>query len=192
MIGEARPRGTPREVIDGLPNGTYNEWATATSEKRCPICLDDVSNCLAYHAFLAEPRQYDPSDPVLKIPLCSHWFHKPCLEVSSLYARLLARSYAMIIQQWLGGANTCPVCRGAIDSEAGPSASLTSRSSRLRRTGSAYGPRTRPADDSNVGTGPGPNSDTEQRIENLLDFDDEERVLLLRSLRFLTRRDRDS
>ena len=43
IIGEARPRGTPRDIIDGLPKGTYGDWAVSSSEKRCPICLDDVS-----------------------------------------------------------------------------------------------------------------------------------------------------
>jgi len=36
---------------------------------------------------------YQADDELLKITDCSHWFHRGCLE------------------QWLGGANTCPVCR---------------------------------------------------------------------------------
>lgn len=38
------PRPAPRSVIDGLPSGTYGQWATpGETEESCPICLDDVS-----------------------------------------------------------------------------------------------------------------------------------------------------
>jgi len=36
---------------------------------------------------------YQADDELLRITDCSHWFHRCCLE------------------QWLGNANTCPVCR---------------------------------------------------------------------------------
>lgn len=37
-------RGTSETVINGLPSGTYGEWATpGESEERCPICFEDVS-----------------------------------------------------------------------------------------------------------------------------------------------------
>jgi len=40
---------------------------------------------------------YQADDELLKITDCSHWFHRGCLE------------------QWLGGANTCPVCRKRVE-----------------------------------------------------------------------------
>ncbi|KAI0916656.1 hypothetical protein AcV5_003082 [Taiwanofungus camphoratus] len=84
LLGEARPRGTPQQVIVSLPRGFYKDWAkTGETEERCPICLDD----------------YQPEDTVLKVPDCSHWFHGGCLE------------------QWLKGAQTCPVCRGRVASQ---------------------------------------------------------------------------
>ncbi|KAH8096864.1 hypothetical protein BXZ70DRAFT_895583, partial [Cristinia sonorae] len=102
LIGEARPQGTTRDIIDNLPSGKYCEWATPSSEQRCPICLDD----------------YEENDPVLKVPLCTHWFHKGCLE------------------QWLGTAKTCPVCRGPIDPNASARSSRSARALRLRRNAS--------------------------------------------------------
>ncbi|KAF5391236.1 hypothetical protein D9757_003038 [Collybiopsis confluens] len=45
---------------------------------------------------------YKALDPVLKLNDCSHWLHKPCLE------------------QWLKGANTCPVCRNAVQAPPPP------------------------------------------------------------------------
>ncbi|KAK7054233.1 RING-type domain-containing protein [Favolaschia claudopus] len=39
---------------------------------------------------------YKPTDRVMKLGDCRHWLHKECLE------------------QWLKGANTCPVCRNAV------------------------------------------------------------------------------
>ncbi|KAG6334530.1 hypothetical protein ID866_4564 [Astraeus odoratus] len=66
VIGEARSRATPEEVIASLENATYREWAREDSETRCPICLDD----------------YEPSDIVAKLLECPHWLHKHCLEVS--------------------------------------------------------------------------------------------------------------
>ncbi|KAL0959357.1 hypothetical protein HGRIS_014612 [Hohenbuehelia grisea] len=76
-IGEARPRRTPDNVLAELPTGLYKDWANEDSDPRCPICLDD----------------YKPSDLLMKLPVCKHWLHKPCL------------------QQWLSNASTCPVCR---------------------------------------------------------------------------------
>lgn len=72
--------GTSQSVIDNLPNGTYSEWATPDSEKRCPICFED----------------YEPQEPVLRLPSCAHWFHRPCLV------------------QWLRNSRTCPMCRAPV------------------------------------------------------------------------------
>ncbi|KAJ8474194.1 hypothetical protein ONZ45_g16030 [Pleurotus djamor] len=83
-LGDAKPKSTPDHVLASLPTGIYKDWATADSDQRCPICLDD----------------YQSLDPVLKLPECSHWLHKECLE------------------QWLRGANTCPVCRNSVKSSA--------------------------------------------------------------------------
>ncbi|OBZ77552.1 E3 ubiquitin ligase BIG BROTHER-related protein [Grifola frondosa] len=96
FLGEVGPRGTPDHVVSSLPNGLYKDWAKpGETDERCPICLDD----------------YAPTDPVLKIPGCSHWFHKTCLE------------------KWLKTARSCPVCRGRVATQqqtrsvAGPSGS---------------------------------------------------------------------
>ncbi|KIK63978.1 hypothetical protein GYMLUDRAFT_221162 [Collybiopsis luxurians FD-317 M1] len=83
-LGEVKPRSTPDHVVAGLKTGFYKDWATESSDKRCPICLDD----------------YKALDPVLKLNDCSHWLHKSCLE------------------QWLKGANTCPVCRNPVQGAA--------------------------------------------------------------------------
>ncbi|KAJ7639028.1 hypothetical protein FB45DRAFT_741159 [Roridomyces roridus] len=64
IIGDVKPRATPGHVIAGLESATYKEWATAESDQRCPICLDD----------------YQASDPVTKLGDCRHWLHKECLE----------------------------------------------------------------------------------------------------------------
>ncbi|KAI0056350.1 hypothetical protein BV25DRAFT_1785487, partial [Artomyces pyxidatus] len=64
-LGDVRPRHTPEHVIASLTAGVYKDWATADSDQRCPICLDD----------------YKEVDPVLKLTDCSHWLHKACLEV---------------------------------------------------------------------------------------------------------------
>jgi hypothetical protein len=42
-IGDAKPRGTPSEVVQSLPRGMYKDFKTPESETRCPICLEDVS-----------------------------------------------------------------------------------------------------------------------------------------------------
>ncbi|KAJ7228472.1 hypothetical protein GGX14DRAFT_345899, partial [Mycena pura] len=63
MIGDVKPKGTPDDVVAGFDTAFYKDWATAESDKRCPICLDD----------------YQPSDPVLKLGDCQHWLHKECL-----------------------------------------------------------------------------------------------------------------
>ncbi|TEB27930.1 hypothetical protein FA13DRAFT_1776230 [Coprinellus micaceus] len=43
---------------------------------------------------------YTPSDEVMKLKNCSHWLHEGCLD------------------QWLKGANTCPVCRNQVNGAA--------------------------------------------------------------------------
>ncbi|KAK7062660.1 hypothetical protein VNI00_000148 [Paramarasmius palmivorus] len=86
-LGEVKSKATPQHIIEGLETVEYKEWATADSDKRCPICLDD----------------YKSSDPVSKLPECSHWLHKPCLE------------------QWLKSASTCPVCRESVRARGAPS-----------------------------------------------------------------------
>jgi hypothetical protein len=43
-IGEVKPRCTPEDVISKLETATFKDWATAESDKRCSICLDDVCN----------------------------------------------------------------------------------------------------------------------------------------------------
>ncbi|KAG9122782.1 hypothetical protein FRC07_000686 [Ceratobasidium sp. 392] len=62
-IGDAKPRGTPAEVIQAMPTGRYASCAGAKAESRCPICLDD----------------YGQEDIVALIKGCSHWFHKECI-----------------------------------------------------------------------------------------------------------------
>lgn len=45
-LGDAKPRATPESVIAGLESSLYKNWATHDSDRRCPICLDDVCICL--------------------------------------------------------------------------------------------------------------------------------------------------
>ena len=82
-IGEVKPRCTPEDVISKLDVASYKDWATAESDKRCPICLDDVSNieALATPVYLTFRSQYSSSDHVMKAGACSHWLHKDCLHV---------------------------------------------------------------------------------------------------------------
>jgi hypothetical protein len=47
-MGDAKPRATPEHVIAGLDAGFYKDWATVESDKRCPICLDDVRDFLFF------------------------------------------------------------------------------------------------------------------------------------------------
>ncbi|KAG8719615.1 hypothetical protein FRC08_002425 [Ceratobasidium sp. 394] len=63
-IGDAKPRGTPAEVIQAMPTGSYASCPGAKAESRCPICLDD----------------YEQEDVVALIKGCSHWFHKECIQ----------------------------------------------------------------------------------------------------------------
>lgn len=83
LLGEVRPRGLSEQAIADLPSGTYGEWATpGETEERCPICLDDVRIfALIMTLSLTGLHQYTAEDPVLKVPACSHWFHRGCLEV---------------------------------------------------------------------------------------------------------------
>ncbi|KAJ6598858.1 hypothetical protein DFH09DRAFT_902978 [Mycena vulgaris] len=64
IIGDAKPKATPDDVVSGLETASYKDWATSESDQRCPICLDD----------------YQASDPVMKLGDCRHWLHKECLE----------------------------------------------------------------------------------------------------------------
>lgn len=96
-LGEVKPRATPDHVIAGLEAAFYKDWATDDSDERCPICLDD----------------YKPLDQVLKLPECTHWLHKPCLE------------------QWLKGASTCPVCRENVNAQTPPPPRSSARPTRL-------------------------------------------------------------
>lgn len=41
-LGDVKPRSTPAEVIEKMEKAQYKDWATADSDQRCPICLDDV------------------------------------------------------------------------------------------------------------------------------------------------------
>ncbi|KAF7288296.1 RING-type domain-containing protein [Mycena chlorophos] len=99
LIGDARPKGTSDETISGLESAQFQDWATADSDQRCPICLDDVS--VSIHLMLpAHMIQYEPSDTVMRLSDCRHWLHKDCLV------------------QWLKGASTCPVCRKDVKGKA--------------------------------------------------------------------------
>lgn len=85
-LGRRDPRGVPDSVISGLPSGTYGEWAIAgETEDHCPICFDEVrfsgSSADSTAKCERESLQYSTADPVLKLPRCNHWFHKPCIEV---------------------------------------------------------------------------------------------------------------
>ena len=43
-IGEVKPRCTPEDIISKLDTATYKDWATAESDKRCPICRVDIED----------------------------------------------------------------------------------------------------------------------------------------------------
>ncbi|TFY60423.1 hypothetical protein EVG20_g7421 [Dentipellis fragilis] len=96
-LGDVKPRCTPDHVINSLATGTYQDWANADSDQRCPICLDD----------------YAPADAVTKLSDCPHWLHTECLEVClhSLRAMQFTTNALFCLQQWLRSATTCPVCR---------------------------------------------------------------------------------
>jgi hypothetical protein len=47
-LGEAKPRAVPEHVIASLPTAFYKDWMSPESDKRCPICLDDVRNLPTY------------------------------------------------------------------------------------------------------------------------------------------------
>ncbi|KAI3607561.1 ring u-box domain-containing protein [Moniliophthora roreri] len=117
-LGEVKSKATPQHIIEGLETADYREWATDDSDKRCPICLDD----------------YKSSDPVSKLPECSHWLHKPCLE------------------QWLKGASTCPVCRESVRAQGTPSSPPPRFHSRRRDTNARLG--TGSFGNSNASAGP--------------------------------------
>ncbi|KAI0780368.1 hypothetical protein BD413DRAFT_607684 [Trametes elegans] len=65
VLGDAKPRGTPGDVLASLPRARYSEWADpGATDDMCPICLDN----------------YQPADDCLRIPHCSHWFHEGCIQ----------------------------------------------------------------------------------------------------------------
>ncbi|CAE6413684.1 unnamed protein product [Rhizoctonia solani] len=68
-IGDAKPRGTPSEVIRSMLSCRYADSDGARAEARCSICLDD----------------YAPDDIVTVVKRCSHWFHRECVQVSSKF-----------------------------------------------------------------------------------------------------------
>ncbi|KAH8827582.1 hypothetical protein DL96DRAFT_1599521 [Flagelloscypha sp. PMI_526] len=88
-MGAVKPkRGTPDEIMKKLEVLVFKDVKKAKTpcakgkqkeeeKERCFICLDD----------------YDDEDEILRIPECTHYSHKACLE------------------QWLRDATTCPVCR---------------------------------------------------------------------------------
>lgn len=41
-LGEVKSRAVPENIITSLPRGVYKDWASSDSDKRCPICLEDV------------------------------------------------------------------------------------------------------------------------------------------------------
>ncbi|CAE6413951.1 unnamed protein product [Rhizoctonia solani] len=63
-IGDAKPRGTPAEVIRSMLSCRYGDSPEARAEARCPICLDD----------------YSSEDVVTVVKRCSHWFHRECVQ----------------------------------------------------------------------------------------------------------------
>ncbi|CAE6382976.1 unnamed protein product [Rhizoctonia solani] len=63
-IGDAKPRGTPAEVVRSMLSCRYADSPGARAEARCPICLDD----------------YAPDDIVTVVKRCSHWFHRECVQ----------------------------------------------------------------------------------------------------------------
>ncbi|KAG9029758.1 hypothetical protein FRB95_004910 [Tulasnella sp. JGI-2019a] len=76
-IGDAKPKHLPDEFKATLPRGIYNDCEPAQMEEQCAICLD----------------AYKPTDEVLGIAECSHYFHARCFET------------------WLDMGSNCPVCR---------------------------------------------------------------------------------
>jgi hypothetical protein len=68
-IGDAKPRGTPAEVVRSMVSSRYADSPGAREEARCPICLDD----------------YAPDDIVTVVKRCSHWFHRECVQVSTKF-----------------------------------------------------------------------------------------------------------
>jgi hypothetical protein len=48
-LGEVKPKSTPASILSELETAQYKDWATSESDKRCPICLDDVRPCILIH-----------------------------------------------------------------------------------------------------------------------------------------------
>ncbi len=116
----------PQSTIESLETGTYGEWANADTEEQCPICFEDVSDAHMMRGHLLRcwflSLQYQPSDAVLRLPKCKHWFHKPCIEVraSPLRSQLTILIYNFILQEWFKSAATCPICRDRVGESGQP------------------------------------------------------------------------
>ncbi|PVF96975.1 hypothetical protein CPB86DRAFT_858380 [Serendipita vermifera] len=85
-IGQVK-KGCSKETLNKLPCGKYSEFSSVSNDKavgdngNCAICLED----------------YKPEDNCLKLPRCSHFYHKDC------------------VKEWLKSAKTCPVCRETVE-----------------------------------------------------------------------------
>ncbi|CAG7849014.1 SubName: Full=Uncharacterized protein {ECO:0000313/EMBL:CCA67371.1} [Serendipita indica DSM 11827] len=127
-------RGCSQKSLEELPSGTYKEFSEGATEKvvgdngNCAICLED----------------YQPEDACMKLPRCSHFYHKDC------------------VKEWLKSAKTCPVCRETV--EGAP----RSESSPARRPSFLPRPRARDAViqriwDETTAAQPGPSTVTPRR-----------------------------
>jgi hypothetical protein len=68
-IGQVK-KGCSKETMNKLPSGKYSEFSNASDKVvgdngNCAICLED----------------YKPDDGCLKLPRCSHFYHKDCVKV---------------------------------------------------------------------------------------------------------------
>jgi len=72
IIGDAKPKSTPSEILEKMEKAQYKDWATADSDKRCPICLDDVRDLLCRHClgliFLSSTDQQTLSSNSVIVP----------------------------------------------------------------------------------------------------------------------------
>ena len=125
-VGEAKPRSTPSHVISSMETAQYKDWATADSDKRCPICLDDVcvfSRYLTLSSLRCE--RFCSTHPLI---LCSNSLIVLIGFTGIVFrwvfcSRYLAKNLltgVCTLQQWLGGASTCPVCRKPVHGPSSP------------------------------------------------------------------------